>query len=204
MASLDFLSCSAIVGMMVQLLYMLHSCASSGGLPVASHPQDPVASPCFSAQSCAFLHTLLHTTLTWFPPKYKVSKCWITSKLARNKTKKWLIKFNLTKVLNTWKAKGFKRLSVWFSIDRKLDLIDWMYRSSSDRTRQSQTKILIVISIGRETSSIDRKCRKINFLKNKAILCKNSLKHSILWIECMSMRWNAFQKHLYWTQISQK
>ena len=32
-----------------------------------------------------FLHTLSHTTLTWFPPKYKISKYWITSKLARNK-----------------------------------------------------------------------------------------------------------------------
>ena len=58
MASLDFLSCSATASMTVQLLYMLHSCASSSGLPVASHLQDPVTSPCFSAQSWAFLHTL--------------------------------------------------------------------------------------------------------------------------------------------------
>ena len=36
------------------------------------------------------------------------------------------------------------------------------------------------------------------------ILCRNSLKHSILWIKCMSMRWNAFQKYLFWTQFSQK
>ena len=88
MVSLDFLSCSALAGMTVQLLYMLHSCASSGGMPVASHPRDPVTSPCFSAQSWAFLHTLSHTTLTWFPHKYRVSKCWITSKLARNKANK--------------------------------------------------------------------------------------------------------------------
>ena len=38
-----------------------------------------------SAHSWAFLHTLSHTTLIWIPPKYKVSKYWITSKLARNK-----------------------------------------------------------------------------------------------------------------------
>ena len=35
-AKLDFLSCSAPAGMTVHLLYILHSCASSGGLPAAS------------------------------------------------------------------------------------------------------------------------------------------------------------------------
>ena len=82
MANLDFLFCSATAGMTVQLLCMLYSCASSSDLPVASHPRDPVASPCFSEQSWAFLHTLSHTTLIWFPPKYRVSKCWITSKFV--------------------------------------------------------------------------------------------------------------------------
>ena len=88
MASLDFLSCNATAGMTIQLLCMLHSCASSGGLPVASHLQDPVVSLCFNAHSWAFLHTLSHTTLTWFPPKYRIFKCWITSKLAQNKANK--------------------------------------------------------------------------------------------------------------------
>ena len=64
MASLDFLSCSATAGMTVQLLCMLHSCASSGGLQAASHSWDPAASPCFTSQSWVFLHTLSHTTLT--------------------------------------------------------------------------------------------------------------------------------------------
>ena len=90
MASLDFLSYSATAGMTVQLLCMLHSCASSDGLPVASHPRNPVVSPCFSAQSWAFLYTLSHTTITWFPPKYRVSKCWITSKLAWNRANKMI------------------------------------------------------------------------------------------------------------------
>ena len=88
MASLDFLSCSVTAGMTVQLLYMFHLCASFSSLPVASHPWYLVASPWFSAQSWAFLHTFSHTILTWFPPKYRVSKCWITSKLARNKANK--------------------------------------------------------------------------------------------------------------------
>ena len=60
MASLDFLSCSATAGKMVQLLYMLHLCASFGDLQAASHPRDPTASPCFTAQSWAFLYTLTH------------------------------------------------------------------------------------------------------------------------------------------------
>ena len=55
-----------------------------------------------------------------------------------------------------------------------------------------------------EIGSIDWKYGKIKFLKNRAILCRNSSKHSILWIECMSIRWNVFQKQLYWAQISQK
>ena len=44
--------------------------------------RDPVARPFLSAHSWAFLYTLSHTTLTWFPPKYRVSKCWITSKFG--------------------------------------------------------------------------------------------------------------------------
>ena len=88
LASLELLSCSAIAGVTFQLPCMLRTCASFGDLPAASHSWDPVASPWFFAQSWAFLHTLSHTTLTWFPPKYKVSKCWITSKLAQNKAKK--------------------------------------------------------------------------------------------------------------------
>ena len=69
-------------------------------------------------------------------------------------------------------------------------------RSRGDWTRQIQTKILIAISIGRETDSINLQYGKIIFLKNRAILlCRNFSKHSILWIKCMSMRWNAFQKH---------
>ena len=64
MASLDFLSCSAIASMTVWLLYMLHLCASSGGLPVTSHLRDLVASPYFNAQSWAFLYTFSHTIFT--------------------------------------------------------------------------------------------------------------------------------------------
>ena len=104
----------------------------------------------------------------------------------------------------------FKKLCMRFSIDRKLDSIDRkclrliQNQSSSDWNGQIQTKILIAFSIGRAIGSIDQKFGKQNFLKNKAILCRKFSKHSILWIKCMSMRWNALQKHLYWTQISQK
>ena len=72
-ARLDFLSCNALAGVTVHLLYMLHSCASSGGLPAASHPWVLVASPYYFAQTWAFLHTFSHTTITWFLPKYKIT-----------------------------------------------------------------------------------------------------------------------------------
>ena len=74
-ARLDFLSCSALVGVTAHLLYMLHSSASSGGLASMSQPRVPVASHCYFAQIWAFLHTLSHTTLTWFPTKYRITNC---------------------------------------------------------------------------------------------------------------------------------
>ena len=74
-AKLDFLSYSAPDGVTIHLLCMLHSCASSGGLLAASHLRVPVTSPCYFSQTWSFLHTLLHTTLTWFPSKYRVTNC---------------------------------------------------------------------------------------------------------------------------------
>ena len=56
MARLNFLSCSATVGMMVQLLYMLHSCASSDGLQAASHLRVPA-----SLHSLEHFFTFSHT-----------------------------------------------------------------------------------------------------------------------------------------------
>ena len=75
MASLDFLSCSAPAGMTLQLLSMLGICVTSGGLQAAIYLRGLVTSPCYFAQTWAFFHTLSHTTLTWFPPKYKVTNC---------------------------------------------------------------------------------------------------------------------------------
>ena len=96
MASLDYLSCSATIGMMVQLLCILHSCESSGGLPVASHLRDPIASPCFSAQSWTFLHTLSHTLpLHDFHLNTKFLSAELQTKWHGIKPTRWLIKFNL-------------------------------------------------------------------------------------------------------------
>ena len=97
MANLDFLFYSATASMMVQLLCMLRSCASSGGLPVASYSRDLVTSPCFNAQSWVFLHTLSHTI-----PLHDshLNTGFLSPKLQANwheiKSTKWLIKFNLT------------------------------------------------------------------------------------------------------------
>ena len=54
---------------------MLGTCASIWRLAVVSHLRNPAASPCFFAHTWAILHTLSHTTLSWFPPKYRVSNC---------------------------------------------------------------------------------------------------------------------------------
>ena len=53
LANLGLLSCSATVGMTLQLPRMLHTCANFGSLPVASHPR---VQPRVSAS----LHNLEH------------------------------------------------------------------------------------------------------------------------------------------------
>ena len=113
------------------------------------------------------------------------------------------------KCLNTCKTKVLKK-TLYTTFDWSKNRFDRskmfrliQHQSSTDRNRQRLTKILIAILIGRETSSINRNSGKNKFLKNKANLCRNSSKYRILWIKCMSMRWNAFQKHLFWTQFSQ-
>ena len=75
LANLGLLSCSAIAGMTLQLPCMLHTCANFGSLLVTSQPQVPAASLYIFTQSWAFLHTLSLTTLTCFPPKYRVTNC---------------------------------------------------------------------------------------------------------------------------------
>ena len=62
---------------MLQLAWHFNfsACLARVQLLVACKSRDPVASPCYFAQTWAFLHTLSHTTLTWFPPKYRVTNC---------------------------------------------------------------------------------------------------------------------------------
>ena len=68
MASMEFLSCSASAGMTLQLLRILGMCATSGGLQVARSSRK-------SLLLCTNLSISSHTTLTWFPPKYKITNC---------------------------------------------------------------------------------------------------------------------------------
>ena len=77
LARLEVLSCSAIVGVTLQLPCMLHTCATFGDSPVTSQSRDPVTRLFLGAHSWTFLHTFSYTTLTWFTPKYRISKCWI-------------------------------------------------------------------------------------------------------------------------------
>ena len=76
-----FLSCSTPVVMTLQLPACLTHTAF---WRVTSH--EPLArSSHENPLECThtwILHTLSHTTLTWFPSKYKVSNCWNTSKFG--------------------------------------------------------------------------------------------------------------------------
>ena len=132
-------------------------------------------------------------------------KSWLDLDRSKRESQKVFEKVWILK--NTWRKHVFKKPSDRFSIDKKRGLIDRklvLIDLAPIEAGKFKPKSLIAISISRETGSIDRKSGKNKFLKNKAILCRNTSKHNILWIKCMSMRWNVFQKHLYWTQISQK
>ena len=99
LASLELLSCSAIAGVTFQLPCMLRTCASFGDLPAASHSWDPVASPyrMHSELFFTFSHTLpLHDS--------HLNTGFLNAELQANwhgiKSTKWLIKFNLTSLLD--------------------------------------------------------------------------------------------------------
>ena len=135
-------------------------------------------------------------------------KKWLELDRSKRESQKVLKKFEI--VMNTWKTYDFKK-TFWTIFDcskNKFDQLkitfDW---SSSDRASIQLSKFKPNFNHNFNQSK-DRfyrlKIWKKQNLKNRAILYRNSSKHNILWIECMSMRWNAFQKHLYWTQISQK
>ena len=89
MASLDFLSCSATVGTMVQLLYMFHSCASSGGLQAVSHLRDLAAKSLLHCAIFEHFFTLFHTLPlhdSHLNTELLIAK--LQANLARNKAKK--------------------------------------------------------------------------------------------------------------------
>ena len=58
-ARLDFLSCSALAGVTVHLLCMLHTCTSSGDLPVASPNRE-------SLLLCTILSIFSHSLAHYF------------------------------------------------------------------------------------------------------------------------------------------
>ena len=53
-----------------------------GELPVMSHSRDPFARNLLNAHTLEFFTFFSHTTFTLFPPKFRVSNCWITSKFG--------------------------------------------------------------------------------------------------------------------------
>ena len=95
-ANCPILSCSAPANMTIQLLACL---ARVLLLATCSH-ESPARSSHETLFSCTLLsiqHSISLTTLTTNPPKYKVTKCWNTSKIWHGiKPIRWLVKFNLT------------------------------------------------------------------------------------------------------------
>ena len=105
LARLEVLSCSALAVVTHQLpLHALQVCHSDD-LPIASQLRDPVTILLWIAHFLRFLHTLSHTTLTWFspkfhtlshttltwfPPKYRVSKCYKQICHAIKPTHDWI------------------------------------------------------------------------------------------------------------------
>ena len=78
---LSFLSCNAPVVMTLQLL----PCFTRVALWQVISRKSLTSSSSKNAFDCAhtwILHTLSHTTITWFSPKYRVSNCWFISKFS--------------------------------------------------------------------------------------------------------------------------
>ena len=92
LASLGLLSCSATIGMTLQLLCMLRTCANFGGLPVASHPRvQPRVSA--SLHNLEHFFTLSHSLSlhdSHLNTRLLIAK--IQANLARNKANKMVDK----------------------------------------------------------------------------------------------------------------
>ena len=100
LARLEVLPCSALAVVNLQLLCMLHTCASFGDLPIASRSQDPVARLFLSAHILSFL-TLSHTLplhRSHLNTGYLIAK--LQANLAWNKANTWLNKFKLIVYFN--------------------------------------------------------------------------------------------------------
>ena len=127
----------------------------------------------------------------------KMTKIWLDALTDRIEREKVFETFE--KCLNTWKQRfKKKKKTLYTTLDWSKNRFDrskmlWLiqHQSSTNRNRQKLTKILIAISIGWKTGLINQNSRKKK-LKIKANLCRNSSKHWLLWIKCMSMRWSAF------------
>ena len=106
LARLKVLSCSALVGVILQLPYMVHTCASFGDLPVVSQPQDPVARN-YWVHTFELFFILSHTLPLH---EFHLNIRFLNAELQANwygiKPTKWLNKFNLTILTKT--SKFFK------------------------------------------------------------------------------------------------
>ena len=85
LASCPILSCSAPASMTIHLpaclarVQLLAACSRES-------PASPSRKSLFSCTLLSNLHSISLTTLTSSPPKYRVTKCWITSKFGTEKS----------------------------------------------------------------------------------------------------------------------
>ena len=108
-ARLYFLSYSALVVVTLQL----PTCFTCVALWWVISHESLMSSSHENAFDCThtwILHILSHITLTWFPPKYKVSNCCIISKFGRNKANTWLN----NSALQASKGKKFESIRLRF------------------------------------------------------------------------------------------
>ena len=117
--------------------------------------------------------------------------------------KEWVCLKTFWKGSWTRKNQVFKK-TLYKIFDQSKIRFDWSnINRASIETNKGWPKILIAILIDQKKGLIDRNSGKNKFLKNTTILYRNSSKHWILWIKCMSIRWNVFQKQKFWTQFFQ-
>ena len=110
LARLEILSCSAPAGGTLQLPYMLHTCASFGNLTAVRSNREALLSA----------HSWVFFTFSYTLPLYEshLNTGFLNAELQTNwygiKSTKWLIKFNLTDIIDNLILYFIKQRNTYF------------------------------------------------------------------------------------------